>query len=264
MPNFCVIGNSHIAAMLYAWKEMFPLQESVHADFFAQHANTLVEAELSEGPSLLPGSKPFRYFSNDGDLERKSSIDIGAYDAFVIVGLAFGPISVLRTYRKYHFVGLKGMRGQIISRDMFKRAVWREAVDGAALHVASLVRKSTDRPVLMVATPLPSEKGYLDLEKPGMKLWRNAVDQGDAGLLMQIYAELCTEVEKMGITLIGQPEDTLATSFSTLQKFADDAVRTASEEIRPDNDYMHMNPAYGQVVWRDVLKTLNHTPAQTP
>ena len=40
MPNLCLIGNSHIAAMLYAWKEMLPLQENVRADFFAQHANT--------------------------------------------------------------------------------------------------------------------------------------------------------------------------------------------------------------------------------
>ncbi len=262
MPNLCLIGNSHIAAMLYAWKEMLPLQENVRADFFAQHANTLVEAELSDGPSLLAGSKPFRYFSNDGDLERKPAIDIGSYDAFVIVGLAFGPITVLRTYRKYHFLGLKGFRGQIISRDMFKRAVWREAADGAALHVATLVRNSTDKPVLMVATPLPSEKGYLDLEKPGMKLWRTAVDQGDAALLIKIYAELRSEIEKMGIKLIVQPEDTLASPVSTLQKFADDAVRTASEEIRPETDYMHMNPAYGQTVWRDVLNSLNHSPVR--
>lgn len=244
--------------MLYAWPKVAKHYPDCHPAFFGQHAKFLVEAEMDGTGILLPGPKPFLEVSPNGNPGRSREIRLGGFDAFVIVGLAFGPIGVFRTYRRYHYFGLAAKRPQALSRENFKRAARQLICDGAGARIATLIRKAQpDRPVLLVTTPVPSEKGYLDDVKPNMEPWKTAHKTGDSRLLLEMYGELASEVASQGVTIIQQPAETLASPLSTRQVFADGAVRLQAEGVRGDDDYEHMNVDYGAVVWQHVMSKLS-------
>lgn len=252
-----MIGNSHVAAMRFAWDEIADRHPGVEVDIFAQHALNLASAGLLEGGRLSPGEKPFWQFSRGTEATNSRSINLGHYDAFVLVGLAFGPITVFRTYRRYHFFGLQAKRAQGLPRARFKQAVWQAVEEGAALHIARLIRRHTDKPVIVLETPLPSEKGYDDSEKGSMLPWREAAANGDSGPLMELYREICADMEAEGIVIVPQAPETLASPISTFQRFADNAPRTrGAADVRPEDDYQHMNTPYGEVMWSEALARL--------
>ena len=119
-----------------------------------------------------------------------------------------------------------------------------------------LFRSQLNKPILLLATPLPSENGLLDQMKPNMEPWRTAAETSEAVALMGHYEEVAAGVTAMGITLVPQAAETRATEISTMQRFAENAPRSNSEEIRPDEDHQHMNIDYGIIMWSEIKRAL--------
>lgn len=257
MTRVCMIGNSHVAAMRYAWDEIAEANPGLTVDIFAQHALNLASVELLDDGRLRLPEKPFWHFARNAEAATTRAVNLNHFDVFVLVGLAFGPINVFRTFRRYHFYGLKSKRQLGLTRDNFRKAVWQTVEESAALHVATLIHSYTAKPVLLLETPLASEKGFSDADKPSMQSWRAAAENGDGPALMEIYAEMCAEMKSRNIVLVPQAEETKASAISTLQRFADNAGRTrSSDDVRPEDDYLHMNTAYGEIMWRETIAAI--------
>jgi hypothetical protein len=256
MTRLCVIGNSHIAAVRNAWRNVGKDYPGLEAEFYAQHNSQIVNAILNSRGEITVEGSPFWHFKEGSDDVRANAIPWRDFDAVVLVGLAFGPGSVVRLYRKYHYFGLKGRRPQALTRENFRKAAWASANESSALHLVNLLGQEPRRPLFVVPTPLPSERGYDDAEKPGMIAWRAAAAAGDTEALLEIYDEICAGIAEKGAIILGQPPGTKVSNRCTFQKFADNATRVHNEGIRPDNDYVHMNDEYGALVWREIANAL--------
>lgn len=258
MTKLCMIGNSHVAAMRLAWDKVAPQHPEIDAVIYGAHAKNLVTASVAADSSLRCEGPPFWTFKAGDAPNRAREIALRDFDVAVIVGCDFGPSCVFRTYRRYHFSGLKGRRRQSLTRDMFLRAMMQIINESAAMVLARMIRESAGLPVYLVPTPLPAENGYLDREKANMEPYQAALDAGDGDALMSLYKEGCDRLANRGFNVIAQHESTQASPISSLQSYSDNSVRLRADDDmpHPENDYFHMNEDYGAIMWDRVIETV--------
>jgi hypothetical protein len=258
MMKICMIGNSHVAAMRLAWDQVAPDHPDTEVSIYGGHARNLVSVKANAAAALQFDGPPLWSFRVGTEPSRARSIPLAGVDAVVITGCDFGPPCVFRTYKRYHFAGLKGRRKQALTREYFKRAVSEEATASAAGVLASCVQAAVAAPVFLVPTPLPAEAGFSDMDKPRMEPYRAARDSGDGEALMALFGELCAELQAKNITVIRQPEVTKASELATLQSYSDNSARLRADDdaLHPENDYFHMNASYGQLVWADIFDAI--------
>lgn len=254
MTRLCLIGNSHLVAMIYAWEEIGHTYPDVKVDFYSEHARSVILASIAGNGRLHAGPDPFKCRLAAGGRSEAESIDLGQYDAVAIVGLVFGPLAVLRTYRRYMFMGLNRQDGQVLSKEQFKRAAQSHAAETAALHVANLLKGAKN--LFLVPCALPGADGLLDRVKVPMEIWRTAAEANDGEALMAIYNTMCAELTASGITVVPQPEQTKASPISTLQSYNTNVLKTKAGAMRPEDDYFHMNSDYGAVMWGELLAAM--------
>lgn len=251
MTRLCLFGNSHLVAMIWAWEVIGHKYPDVKVDFFSEHSNSLIYASMGGDGRLHAGPDPFKCRIAATGRSYAESIDLSVYDAVSIVGLVFGPLAVLRTYRRFTFMGLNREDGQVLSKDQFKRAAQSFASETASLHIANLLKGR--RNLFVVPCALPGADGLLDLKKANMQDWRTAAEFGDGEALMAIYNTMCGELTASGITVVPQPGQTKASAISTLQSYNTNVLYTKAGVIRPKDDYLHMNSGYGAVMWGELL-----------
>lgn len=254
MTRLCMIGNSHVAAMRLGWDKAAPNHPDIDAVIYGAHARNLVTASVADDASLSCEGAPFWVFTAGDEPNRARSIPLGSFGRIVIVGCDFGPICVFKAYKRYSFAALKGRRRQRLTRELFLRAVMQNVNESAAILLAEMIRNAVDVPVYLVPTPLPAEKGYLDLEKANMEPYQAALAAGDGELLMSIYGDICNSLAARGFTIIPQHHTTKASAISSLQRYSDNSVRLRADEdsLHPEDDYFHMNEEYGAIMWDEV------------
>lgn len=250
MTRLCLIGNSHLVAMIYAWEEIGHTYPGVKVDFYSEHARSVILARIDGNGRLHAGPDPFKCRIAEGGRSEVESIDLSQYDAVAIVGLVFGPLAVLRTYRRYAFMGLNSQDGQVLSKEQFKRSAQSHASETAALHVANLLKGTKN--LFLVPCALPGADGLLDENKVPMEVWRAAAEANDGEALMAIYDSMCAELTASGITVVPQPAHTKASPISTLQTYNTNVLKTKAGAMRPEDDYFHMNSAYGAIMWGEL------------
>jgi hypothetical protein len=258
MTKICMIGNSHVAAMRLAWDKVAADYPTVDAHIYGAHARNLVSVQADAQKELRFDGPPLWSFRAGDEPGRARSIPLGGCDAIVIVGCDFGPTCVFRTYKRYHFAGLKGRRKQALTRDYFKRGVAAAVDESAAGVLAKTIRAVVGVPVLLVPAPLPAESGFADFDKTKMEPYRAAQEAGDGQNLMEIYDELCGDLDAGGLHVIRQPEITKASPLSSLQRYSDNSTRLRADDdaLHPENDYFHMNEEYGSLVWAEIIGDL--------
>lgn len=255
MTKLCLIGNSHLAAVRWAWDNIAGQHPAIEADFFSQHTENLVHASLTPEGHLDAGPEPFRgVLAAQKGVVTPQAIDLSGYDAVVLVGLAFGPRIAVQPYRRFTFMGLKRRDTQAISRDQYMTAVRRAARETSAVHLAALL--AGRHRLLLVPCALPGERGRADLEFKSLDAFRMAEEADDGAALMALYGAYCAELEKTGVTMVFQPPETVTSGLWTFDTFNKDVVYTRAGSVRPDNDYYHMNADYGALVWREVIAAL--------
>lgn len=256
MTSLCVIGNSHVAALLTAWEDVAADYPKVEAEFFGHRAVYYFDMVASENAVLTCEPPMFRFTPGQPQV-RDNSVAITTYDAAVVVGCAFGPACVLRIYLDYHFPALAGRQGDQITRDQFKQAVHQRVRETPVYHVCSVIRGVSPMPLLAVPVPLPNENGFAPAATPIMWAYRDAADNGDGPKLMELYREVCDELRAEGIVVVGQSEETKASEISTRAPFGENAVRLRKQEKgHASDDVFHMNADYGKSMWREVVAAL--------
>ena len=99
-PNrVCVLGNSHLASMKTGWDLIRDAHPDHDLTFFGAPKAMMDDLDLEDN-ILVPGNDKLRnklkVFSNGHE-----SVDLDAFDTFVISGLQFGPRRIAQLYRTH-------------------------------------------------------------------------------------------------------------------------------------------------------------------
>lgn len=224
--KICVIGNSHAASLKMAWDNMSSKEEykDFNLTFFASPRDSMLKLEYIDG----------KFFTQDDylrdNISKSSSgaeeIIIKDYDHFIIHGL----ISINRCARTYLSSNKKLSTLDDITEGNF------------ALELRKLIRKN-NRSVTISPEPrfsaaiLTSETTYgyekfIDKENP-------------ENSLIDFFVSLWNEqVAKHAI--LDQPSETIVNEVFTHPKFQ-----------KNENDRLHANEVYGEIVLRNTLKNIS-------
>ncbi|MEM7213092.1 MAG: hypothetical protein AAF479_14585 [Pseudomonadota bacterium] len=192
--KLCVLGNSHLASMKSGWDQIETQYTDMVLTFFGAPKAMMDDLSL-DGNSLVPGNEKLKgklkMFSDGSE-----SIDLDAYDAFVINGLQFGPRRLAQLYRTHRSLSfewrepLKDLAPMssreepvtMISERLFNDALVAGLTDTMAIRIIDMIRDVTEKPIYLVAAPFFSE---LALETGD---WDIALGAGMCHLMYHILA----------------------------------------------------------------------------
>jgi hypothetical protein len=248
----CIIGNSHIAALKAGLPDVS--LGDVEITFFGAPGECLNDMMLEDGIMFAPTEELRRIVritaGDQGDLR------IRDFDAFVVIGLEFGVLPVLRTYRTHradsHVFRIGAQ--QIVSDRCFDQTVYDLLNESPAVKLVRRLRSVTDRPILLCEQAAPSES-IADFAG----WWRQLADSADADALRELVERTIARLPlSAGVSVAPQPEETLVRPILTAQEFSVGSVRLTPsvQDQHPDTDYAHMNATYGALVMRDALRRI--------
>lgn len=256
MTKVCLIGNSHVGALVTAWESEANRYPHIKADYYALKSSRLLNVSAGIGGTLVSPQPMYSHTAEEGQ-GKTDTIDVSAYDAAVLVGCVFGPASVLRVYIDHHYPGLSSRQGEELTREQFRQAVRQRIRKTAIQHLQTLIQKASPMPLFVVPVPLPSESGFEAVDTPIMQSYRAARQNGDGEQLMTLYKVVCEELRLEGLRVIQQPDDTMFSPLSTLSSFAENSVRMRRQHKQHDvEDIFHMNSEYGAIMWREIAAAL--------
>jgi hypothetical protein len=256
MPSkrLCVIGNSHAAAWRLGLAQVPECKEGGSIDFFAARSDLMRHLELREG-QLQPTSEVtaqwMRRISGG-----QAAIDVAAYTHFVIVGLGLNtvkPMEALGGFSVYEAEAALDPQRPLVS-DACLAAMTRALVDGStALHIAALLRKATNAPVLVAPQPYPGE-GIL--QEPG---WLQASQSGALQYVTSVFRKVAERsAGELRCDLLWQPEESVVRGGLTAARYSSGSVRLGlNPNAKHDSDEnLHMNALYGAEMLRKCLASL--------
>src|SRR5262249_13824276 len=147
--SICVIGNSHSAALIYAWKNRRPaVRRGVSLTFFAAQKQYLQYLSLADR-RLVPDDPELatRLYHTSGGAHW---IYIPRYDPFVLAGLHVRPdVSVL--CEQYGCTDhLKwGDVATLVSKSCFETILEASITNNLAFHLVDVIRSVTPAPILI-------------------------------------------------------------------------------------------------------------------
>lgn len=254
MRRVCVIGNSHIAAIKQAWDILSPEYPELEMAFFASGGMRLKALKAIDG-KLIPSTKYLanRVYSNTG----ANSIDPNQYDMFILAALGYGLTQIIFTaidYRSDSMNTGQSSYKHLVSDECFKEAAIGKLDSMAVTSVLRELRSLSDKPIVLLAQPLPSAR-KLHRDKTGH--FKDLLNYGDK--LMDIWKDYGRKLSKeYDVKIIYQPEVTVKEKFFTRGKFSggvhlskklDDYTRPA-----PKADMHHMNADFGKLMIKSAMR----------
>jgi len=245
--SVCVIGNSYAAAPYYAWKNRRPaVAPGVSLTFFAAQVEYLQHLTLA-GTRLQP---------DDPELARrlcytsggKYAIEIGAYDAFILVGLRVRPdVGLLcESYGWTDHLKWGGV-ASLVSKTCFEAILAGSFTRSLAFHFLGLIRSVSAAPVLISPCPFPT-----DAPRP-TDVFRNEARR--AAIMQQAMETGSALAKDRGGEIVWQPEMTIASPGITKPKFAENGLQLQDQE--PSKDGTHMNEKFGYLTLAALLARLD-------
>jgi hypothetical protein len=254
--SICVLGSSHVAAVVAAWRRRtFRLQKQVSLTFFAAPNLSLDELEL-EGRSLVPRSDDLRgkiAYTSGG----KERVDIDDYDAFVTLGLGFSiaPRDLTGEYGTVEHLA-SGPVQRLVSRVCYEEMLMATFGNRLYLNLAGTIRSVTSAPILAVPKPFKSETA---LDEPPL---REKTHLRDPAFLERQFAICARMTEQLcatrGAQVLWPPAETMALPGFTKREFTMGALRLTRLKHDPSHaDGKHMNEDYGCLVLNAIFAKLD-------
>ena len=263
--RLCFLGNSHIACVRQAYSDDASRWSWLDATFVGAHKGLLLET-AERDRRLVPTSPEARdAFESLGGL---STIDLDAYDAFVITGclISFAPIAQI--HKGARWLGLPSLEASddFVSEKpvlMSEGAVERIAVDllfkrlGCRLvrHLSAM----TDRPILLTSQPRISAV-ISQGQWPATYTHKSILRKGDTAPMSDLFDRAAAEaVAGSGGVFLPQPIQTRDKDILTKRSFMDGAIRLTSKGRvpQPQQDYAHANLQYGAAVLDQITEVLD-------
>ncbi|SKA95806.1 hypothetical protein SAMN02745130_03817 [Thiothrix eikelboomii] len=239
MKQLCFIGTSHLAALAHAWFQGESARYSkFQASFFAGGGSSLYEAEFSPNTIKAPiASKLAENFQRSAQGE--TTINLDQYDYFIFQGLDYPIIEILRLSL------LLAKHEQFFSSDCLKNGFIHHLESQPITPCIQHILHYTTAPIIISTTPKTS---YLALQNQPLE-YSSYLLYADFFELLFLTAkhELFNDPR---LTLIKQPEETLATPFFTKTDYLNKTC------FAKHHDYWHKTPNYGQAVLKKIFAQL--------
>ncbi|MEM9062814.1 MAG: hypothetical protein AAGD13_20320 [Pseudomonadota bacterium] len=254
--RICVLGNSHLAAMKSGWDLISDHTDGYELTFFGA-PKAMMDGLVLEGSKLVPQNDKLkvklRVFSGGSEM-----VDLNAYDAFVVVGLQFGPRRIAQLYRSHRPVGFEWREPlsdlapmaqredhvTAVSERLFLDALVAGLTDTMAVRLIEDIQSVTERPIYLVSAPFFSE---LALETGD---WDTVIGAGDVTRLAQRYRKFVRHAVPSDVTLIMPPNRMIRHGFFTAKEFAVPELDDGFQDL------VHANPEYGASMLRSVLASM--------
>lgn len=191
MTKICLIGDSHLGALKCGMEMNSFGEPNFELTFFSIHNRNFPALRL-QGRRLEGDSDELRQelamFSGGRD-----SIEIDAYDEFVIVGHGLFIGYLVDIYRDHNCDCMPGpARGRyLLSDSCFLASSMRILERTGASIVGRWIRSLCDKPITFVTSPNPGW-GLPESDEPeGFPPYYAAVQSGDAEALASLFREAC-------------------------------------------------------------------------
>jgi hypothetical protein len=247
----CVLGSSHSACVKNAWSHRdLGTAQGFSMTFFAAKSVSLRQLDYRDG-ALVPNNPKLAEMLEltSGGLNR---IEIGKYDAFVLIALNFAADlpEICERYRVISQPSTEPDQRWLLSRACFQALIASELRRSLAIELARKLRALTDRPILICPKPFPA----VSIVAPGPEC-----DPAALGPAFALYVAAATQVaEENGAEMVWPPAETMVVPGFTKRQYAEGGLRMQGKQSdKTQADGKHMNEDYGALVCDSVLRKLD-------
>jgi hypothetical protein len=252
--SLCIIGNSHTAAYVGAWKKKGVEQKTPNLapTFFASNSNELENLVFADGVFFTADAKLAAQLELTSGGKQRIVVD--DYDAFLLIGLGVR-ITVRTLLEGFGTVEQRSWAKSetLVSRACFEAMVAATLRETPAFRFLEQIRSCSSKPVLICPTPYRS-----DVEAEWSFLRKSHRRFADAEYRRKLLAQV-TEIgsafaRARGAEMLWQDESTVDSPGFTKAEFARGAVRLAEGQ---SEDGMHMNEDYGRIMLERAIARLD-------
>lgn len=249
MKKLCMIGNSHLGAIKLGWEDVQAEFPGAEATFFAAPGKHMNRFLVRDGMLVAQGAQTRVLSTSSGG----SKIDLAAYDGFALFGGGVNFIHAINLYCNYRSDEhrLDGAMVHRVSQECFDAALLGLLGRENAIRLAADIARVSDCPVVVSPQPMPSPR-ILDSERHNV--YRSMRDAGDELSLYRSYCRSLKALSASGFTVVEQPEATKMAPLLTGQEYSKGSTKLLnSKQEHGEDDFVHMNRAYGAMVLRQIL-----------
>jgi hypothetical protein len=236
--RICILGNSHTGALKLAWSKLTASVPQVELIFFAAPGIGFAHADL-EGGHLVPRSKRLKelFAYTSGGLE---SVDIAAYDAFLVYGLGFSIPRAKIDNHRYSSAVVSATYSDLLAKSLN----WR---------LGNFVRSVTHAPIYVGHNPVPS-LGEVPAALPAADKEMSWSYDESAGIFSRILAE-------RDMLFIAQPHVTFGEDGMTKREYSFGSLKLDvggrdGSDVHDADDIGHMNEEFGRIWLESFFKAI--------
>ncbi|PHQ68138.1 MAG: hypothetical protein COB93_10675 [Sneathiella sp.] len=252
--RLCIFGNSHVAALRDAWLRHPERWPNITADFIGAHRNGLLETQI-DGQRLAPFTgQSATYFAA---INKCNTVDLRAYDGFVIAGALVSAAVTLQLYREARWPELPSLAKTALKKRLLisdnAAAAFCQAKLAARLgplFATHLRSGGVTAPIWITSQPRLSAACRARGCSPSKTLSR-ALRSGDGPALSALFDSAADAAcQAAGARFLAQPEQSRQSALLTRPCFMNGAIRLTGlgREKQPKQDFMHANATYGAAV----------------
>lgn len=254
--RICLFGNSHLAALRDGWAAHPGRWPGLAPTFVGAHRNHLMETAIRDGRLVPVTQAAQEAFRRLGGVD---SVDLAAYDGFVIAGCQIGLHSAAVAWRDMRWTGLESvaacpdlalMRPRLVSRPAARETLAARLSARLGLAFARHLRSATDRPVWLCSQPRVSA-AILATPRRSTASHAEALRLGDAPGLSALFEDAAAlAAARAGAVFVPQPPQTVQDHILTALPYVEGASRLAARPglPQPPDDIMHANAAFGALM----------------
>lgn len=256
-----IVGNSHTAMLITAWREQVSYSKDIEIDFFAK--SSLKKSEFQFDGKILHAASPS--FQNFLDLnDQKASVDLNDYDFIVVVACSLGIYSILSVLENacvwgwnHGLVRNMNPKVELISGACFQTAA-RDAINSTVgAHLITKIMAQVDVPTYLVPQPLPREDVLNDKRRANL-FDKEQVNFNKQNIFEAFKKCLCALAsDRVNTTVIFQTPETIINGIYTRPEFSIGSRRLFDLKLKHGKkDVDHANQDYGAITLNEILSSL--------
>lgn len=258
--KIAVIGTSNIGAVKYAAARIAADHPHLHVTSYGLPGGKF-DGARTLGTQFGPDRSDHAAMKLARRVNGSATIDLAPFDNILVIGDTLGMPSILWTALSYDIADWPTRTGHnLLSLPAFQAAM-KESITTRADHLRA---QFNTHHIHVALAPYPTTavvpKGeHHQQPYAGMATHPHAAEVQDA-----YRATLADALTKRDMTLIPQPDDTIASPFLTRERFGHGSMdfRAAPDatEGRLLNDHRHMNADFGASLFRAFAVAIGSTP----
>jgi hypothetical protein len=269
MEGICFIGDSHTGAIGKAERRLdkdgrntatyFVAMHNVWGDPFDWRRGDGAKVQKFHFPLGLTVSGSELRPNNEAletsfvECARKSFISVDEYDAFVCIDCTFSVTLLFNLAQIYRHDRMRASpHNQIlISEACFKAAIAGLVEQTWSMQIARMLRGMTTKPVYVIPEPFASSD-VPETASGKAGLYIIAKNNSYLEEFGKMFSEICAGLQKeMKVTLLEQPPETVQDHVFTRREYAQSSLIE-----RPEDDLLHTNERWGELVIQDLVQDL--------